>query len=132
MPQTFKKPERLCSRKIIEELFGTGKSFFCYPFRVVWLKTDRQQPYPAQMTPAVSSRNFRKAVTRNIIRRRIKEAYRKNKDSFYSDISRAGIKLVFMFQYTEKEVVGYAEIEKGVITALGKLSEKAVQASDPC
>jgi ribonuclease P protein component len=122
MRHTLSKAERLCSRKLIEELFQSGNSFFCYPFRIIWSVTCRELPYPAQMAPAVPSRNFKKAVTRNLLRRRIKEAYRKNKEIIYQPLEKKGIKIIFMIQYTGKEVKEYDTIQKAVKDALGKLA----------
>jgi ribonuclease P protein component len=76
---TFKKAERLNKEKWIQELFEKGSSFILYPFRVVFL------PHPDPLYPThqvlitVSARNFKKAVDRNTIKRRIREAYRLNK-----------------------------------------------------
>jgi ribonuclease P protein component len=76
---TFKKEERLNREKWIQELFEKGSSFILYPFRIVYL------PHPDPLYPAhqvlisVSTRNFKKSVDRNTIKRRIREAYRLNK-----------------------------------------------------
>ncbi len=76
---TFKKEERLNKEKWIKELFEKGSSFQLSPFRVIYL------PHPDPLYPAhqvlisVSARNFKKAVDRNTIKRRIREAYRLNK-----------------------------------------------------
>ena len=76
---TFKKEERLNKEKWIQELFEKGSSFHLYPFRVVYLPHPDPQ-YPAhQVLISVSARNFKNAVDRNTIKRRVREAYRLNK-----------------------------------------------------
>ncbi|MEY3437046.1 MAG: hypothetical protein RL335_1502, partial [Bacteroidota bacterium] len=34
---TFTKEERLCSQKLLDELYHKGSSFLLYPFSVIWL-----------------------------------------------------------------------------------------------
>ena len=122
MRQTFNKAERLCSHKLIEELFKNGNAFFSYPFRVVWSETERPLPYPAQIAIAVPTRHFKKAVSRNLIRRRIREAYRKQKEILYNPLQASDKKVVFMLQYTSREIIDFPAIEKGVAEAVGKLA----------
>lgn len=125
MSQRFRKTERLCSRKLIEELFVRGESFFSYPFRIVWKETDQTLPFPAQMMPVVPARHFKKAVSRNLLKRRIREAYRKNKQPFYNELDENSYRIVLILQYTEKEIKDFQTIEKGVVNALDKLIAKA-------
>jgi ribonuclease P protein component len=122
MRQTFNKAERLCSHKLIEELFKNGNAFFSYPFRVVWSETDKPLPHSAQIAIAVPTRHFKKAVSRNLIRRRIREAYRKQKEILYKPLQASGKKVVFMLQYTSREIIDYPAIEKGVAEAVSKLA----------
>ncbi|WP_254448745.1 ribonuclease P protein component [Spirosoma rhododendri] len=83
MRQTFTKSERLCSKKILGELFTKGSTavgtFYLFPFRVLYLN----KPEAADALPAivitVPKRQFKRAVDRNLIRRRVREAYRLNK-----------------------------------------------------
>ena len=77
--ETFEKSERLCSTKIISGLFENGNIFYTSLFKVVWNKSPVTLPLPAQVAFSVSKRGFRLAVTRNLIKRRMREAYRKNK-----------------------------------------------------
>jgi ribonuclease P protein component len=75
---TFKKEEKLKSRKTIEQLFRAGRSFSNFPFRVLW-KFAGTSTAPLQTGFAVSSKNFKKAVHRNRIKRLMREAYRLQK-----------------------------------------------------
>jgi ribonuclease P protein component len=121
---TLKKEERLCSQKVIGELFTSGESFLAYPLKVVFLKTDDSQIYPVQAAFTVSKRNFKHAVKRNLLKRRMREAYRLNKPAFQDEIALKNLKLAMMFIYVGKDAVEYPAIEKGMISAFKKLLGK--------
>lgn len=121
---TFYKEERLCSQKVIGELFTSGDSFLSYPLKVVFLKTETDQMYPAQAAFTVSKRNFKRAVKRNILKRRMREAYRLNKPGFYEELSSRNLRVALMFVYVGKEISEYTAIEKGMISAFRKLLGK--------
>ena len=76
---TFKKAERLCSKKTIEKLFAEGKSFLSFPLKVVVLEMPDSGEYKAQAAFTVSKKIFKKAVKRNLVKRKMREAYRLNK-----------------------------------------------------
>ncbi len=118
--ETFSKQERLCSRKAIEALFENGKSFYCHPFLVVWSYTDMEMPFPAQVAFSVSKRDFKLAVTRNLIKRRAREAYRKNKHLLYELLIKSNKKIVFTMIFREKAVADYKIIENSVSEMIGK------------
>lgn len=121
---TLHKEERLCSQKTIEELFTSGESFLAYPLKVVFLKTEFEQPYPVQAAFTVSKRNFKRAVKRNILKRRMREAYRLNKPTLYPHLGAKGLQLALMFVYIGKDLSEYAPIEKAMISAFKKLLSK--------
>ena len=100
---TFTKEERLCNKKLIDELFHNGSSFLCYPFKVSWLLTDTPQEFPAQVLLSVSKKRFKHAVDRNLLKRRIREAYRLNKQhSLYSGLQQSDKCIVFSIGYIGK------------------------------
>jgi ribonuclease P protein component len=74
---SLKKHEILRSKKKIKELFEDGSSFFVYPFKVYFLH--EQTAAPTQVLFSVSKKYFKRAVDRNLIKRRMREAYRLNK-----------------------------------------------------
>jgi ribonuclease P protein component len=79
---TFTKEERLCNKKLIDQLYHNGSSFLCYPFKVSWILSADPQPFPAQVLFSVSKKRYKKAVDRNLVKRRLREAYRLN-NNFY-------------------------------------------------
>ncbi|MBN8821250.1 MULTISPECIES: ribonuclease P protein component [unclassified Spirosoma] len=128
MPQTFPKSERLCSKKTLGELFKKGsaavKTFYLFPFRVLYLP----QPDPTSNVslPAivitVPKRTFKRAVDRNLIRRRVREAYRLHKELFQTENPLAGSATpgYIAFLYTAKQIISFEEIEKGMKLAIAK------------
>jgi len=112
--QTFKKHERLSGQKIIDTLFSEGKIFVVSPFRVVWLEYELAGQSPAQVLISVSKKRIKKAVDRNLVKRRIREAYRKNKDEFYKFLNRNQVKCAFALLYNSDLIADYKEIEEKI------------------
>ena len=110
----FPKSERLCSKKTIELLFKEGKVEFLYPYRVVFSIKDQPDKIPPQVLFAVSRKNFKKAVHRNWIRRRMKEAYRLNKTQLADKDGNYRISSMG-FMYIAKEKMPFQEIEKKIL-----------------
>ena len=79
----FRKEERLSGKKLIDELFKDGSSFYLHPFKVYYLEKEIATASPVQVLMAVPSKNFPHAVDRNRIRRLMREAYRLNKHELY-------------------------------------------------
>lgn len=78
---TFSKAERLCSKKLIERLFGgEGKSFPAFPLRVVYMPlTEEEMAAHVSILVSVPKKRFKRAVKRNRVKRQVREAYRRNK-----------------------------------------------------
>lgn len=119
--QTFKKEERLTTKKIIEELMRNGSSFSEYPFKVVYLKTKLNTTFPAQVVISVPKKNFKKAVTRNKLKRRMREAYRRNKFLLYQALYECKEQRAIMLIYIAKAETEYKEIESKISVALHRL-----------
>ena len=121
---TLKKEERLCSQKIIGEMFTSGESFLSYPIKVVFQKTELPGSFAVQAAFTVSKRNFKRAVKRNLLKRRMREAYRLNKPDFYLEIAEKELQIAIMFVYIGKDIIEYPAIEKAMISALKKTLAK--------
>ena len=83
---TLKKDERLKSRKIIQQLFKKGKSFSVFPFRVIYIEEANPETY-LKAAFSVSSKNFKKAVDRNRIKRLMRECYRLQKKNLEKQLT---------------------------------------------
>ncbi len=121
MAQTFTKSERLHGQKNFDQITKSGASFFSYPFRVVWVESESNEAFPAQLGIAVPKRLFKRAVKRNLIRRRIREAYRKNKEAFYLGLNERNKHIHVLLIFTHREVLEYAELEGKIILTLQRL-----------
>ncbi|MFQ5446125.1 MAG: ribonuclease P protein component [Saprospiraceae bacterium] len=127
MKFTFKKTERLKSRKTIERLFTGGQSFGVYPLRLVFLKENEVKgAVPVQFTASVSKRNFKSAVVRNRLKRRIREAWRLNKHRLYQELSDAPVQYAFMVIYIAKEEMPYAAVEKAMQAMIRRFIKKNI------
>ncbi|MBE9511037.1 MAG: ribonuclease P protein component [Bacteroidetes bacterium] len=117
MKTTFKKIEKLTSKKAFNELIKLGRSFYSHPFLIIWKKTTPEEKYPAQVAVSVSKKLFKRAVDRNTIKRRTLEAYRLNKHELYKFLESKNFGLVLIIIYREKQIIDYNSIEKGIISA---------------
>lgn len=103
---TLGKHERLKRRKIIDELFRQGKYFVVSPFRVQYRFVSLPQGH-LQAGFSASSRNFKKAVHRNRIKRLTREAWRLQKNGLEKKLGERGQQLALFFIYTGKELPEY-------------------------
>jgi ribonuclease P protein component len=125
---SFTQSERLTSRKDIDELFKVGKTFFSHPLRSIYHITSNTsiEKGTVKVVFIVAKRSFKKAVTRNQIRRRIREAYRLNKHELIEAAKNNNEQLLnIAFVYSHNEVCDYNTIEISVVNLLRKL-EKAL------
>jgi len=118
MNQSFPKREKLKSKKLIEILFSEGKSISVYPIKLVYLKTALEAEVHIQAGVTVSKRNFKNAVSRNRIKRLLRESYRLNKHLVFNILEED---YTFMFLYLGKEMPVYHDLEKKMITIFQKL-----------
>ncbi len=121
LQHTFKKEERLCSKKMIESLFRQGHSFVEKPFRVVWRKVEHEMASPVQIAISIPKKRVRKAAARNRLKRQTREAYRQHKHAYYDFVEQAGGKTIMMLIYTGSETANYWEIEEKIILILQRL-----------
>lgn len=123
---TLGKNERLKSRKQIELLFARGKSFVVKPFRIYFIMNNdvSMKTTQLQFGIGVSSKNFKRAVDRNRIKRLTREAWRLQKNELKDLLKTSRKQLSIFFIYTGKELPDFMTIKNKVAVALKKLADK--------
>jgi ribonuclease P protein component len=121
--QTLGSSERVKSKKLAEELFKKGSSFFLYPFivrKLILTKDLVQKDTPAsQLLIAVPKKKLRKAVDRNFVKRRVREAYRLNKYTLLDQLEDQQI--AFSLVYVAGKKLDYHFLEEKIKAILERL-----------
>lgn len=125
MNSGLSKKERISSLKAIEQLIARGHYVGSGPLRCCWIQRgnsagaeDGSIGSYNRIVVSVSKRLFKRAVKRNLLKRRIREAYRLQKELL------PPISVDMMFIYKSKEAASYEDIRKAVETILGILASK--------
>ena len=107
-------------------MFEAGRSVYAPPIRIVF-KLAEEGPFPVSMGVSVPKRLFKRAVDRNLLKRRIREAYRLNKHGLYDLLLQSDQKLHMFIQYTQKEISDFRSIEAGILKGLEKLRQELLK-----
>ncbi len=115
----------MCSKKQMEVLFSKGSGITAYPIKVMFCETPVDLVFPAQAMFVAPKRNFKRAHDRNKLKRRMREAYRLNKNTFYYNLKLNDKKNLLAFIYIGKKEESYDLIQKSILKLiLGVLNHK--------
>lgn len=132
---TLTKQERICSKLLIDRLFGGGNShaMTAFPIRMVYLLEDiqactdggKEQREQVQVLFSVPKRYFKRAVKRNLVKRLMREAYRKNKLQLRQLMAgKPQQQLSIAFIWTDTRLQSGNEVEKRMQKLLNRIVEK--------
>lgn len=123
---TLGRSERLKSEKSINGLFETGSSLSAHPIRLIYQTKPSVDNFPVKIGFAVPKKNFKRAVDRNLLKRRMREAYRLNKHFLIKEgpNTLAGLEIMLIYQGLKAE--DFEKISDCIKGLLKKLSLKTV------
>lgn len=125
---TLGKKERLKRRKIIEQLFRDRKGVSVPPISATWKFYRNTLEDPLQAGFSASSRQFKRSVDRNRIKRLMREAYRQQKNELREKLKAQQNQLAVFFIYTGREMPQYATLHEKMGLILNKLLRKVHEA----
>lgn len=117
------KPYKLCSKKVIQSLFESGRSVNSFPFSARFEILKNEGGTPFQFVVTVPKKNFKSAVKRNRIKRLMKEALRLNKNLIENEIE-VGQQLALFLIYTPKEELSFEIINRKMTKLLNKITNQ--------
>lgn len=122
---TLSKEERICSKKLINELFTeNGRSMTAFPLRVVFMKRTIVDDQPrAAMLVSVPKRYFKHAVDRNRVKRQVREAFRRNKSIITQNLTDDHEAVAMAFVWLTNEKFPSSEVENRMVRLLTRISE---------
>ncbi|MEQ8323637.1 MAG: ribonuclease P protein component [Vicingaceae bacterium] len=97
----FPKQERLKSRKSIDQLVRTGARIHGKGLSLLWRITDKDCGQRVKVAFSIPKRKITKANQRNLMKRRLREAYRLNKSIVHEKALNDNICLEMMFVYQD-------------------------------
>src|SRR3954453_10349517 len=128
---TYNRKEKLKSRKQLEALFSKGRTFLCFPVKVFYMLPELPSDNIIKTGVGASSRQYKKAVQRNRIKRLLREAYRLNKQPLHQFLQGYNRQLVVFLLYVDKQMPKKDSIQTKMPVILEKLmSEVSRQFND--
>lgn len=121
MRKSLNKSERLKKRDDIQLLFKKGLHEFVYPFKLYYLEKENIEDSALLFGVSIPKKNFKKAVYRNLLKRRTREAYRLHQIPLKEALISRGKCLMIMPVYIADEILDYKEIEDKIILLLQRL-----------
>jgi ribonuclease P protein component len=126
---SFRKRDKLKSSIEIDALYNENQFVVSYPLKCYYSFSEiNEKNANIRAAFTVPKRSFKHAVDRNTLKRRMREAYRLHyKTVFNTLIKQQEKQLKLLFIYVAKEILEYANIERGMQGVLQRIEEVEIK-----
>jgi len=123
---TLRKDERMCSKKAFSHLFEHGKSIRIGVLKIFFVLDPPEDLATSQVMVAftASKRSFKRAVDRNYLKRRMREAYRLHRPLLSNTLEDRGTRMLLLFSYQARQRADYDRIRRSMVRALHTLKDQ--------
>ncbi len=116
------KSERLCSERRIETLFSGGRRGYAHPLKYCWLTAEAAEgDAPVSVMFSVPKKAFKRAWKRNLIKRRMKESYRRAKQALVEKTAASGRRIDIALICSADEIPDFKTIDHAVAKILEQI-----------
>jgi ribonuclease P protein component len=121
---TFKKEERLYGHAALDNVYNNGKHLQTDSIKIIFIEAPKSTYPPCRVVFSVPKRSFKKAVDRNLIKRRMREVYRNHKHILYKELTEKEKSIHIYMIYLSKEIIHFDELKDNMLKALKTLVNK--------
>lgn len=117
---SYNKKEKLKAKKQLDNVFENGKGFTVFPLKILYV-LNAEQDNIIKTGVGVSSKNFKKAVQRNRIKRLLREAYRTEKQPLHLYLNNNKKQLAIFLLFIDKVMPQYNLLKAAMNVCIKRL-----------
>ena len=109
--------------QVFSDLFNNGHGFFQTPYKAYWSKIAGTFPFSSRFAVSVPKRLFKRAVKRNLLKRRTRESFRTNKQILNAAVNDGG-QVHLLVIYTSAKLLPSTELEEAMKKILQHIAQQ--------
>lgn len=121
---TFSRTERLKQKRLFDQLFSNANKQLRHPVLAIWKEVELPANVPAQVGFSVPKKHYKRAVQRNHVKRRLREAYRLQKHSLHRLLLNDQRQVAILFVTLKTDNTSYEHLQQKMVLLLQDIEAK--------